>query len=62
MTYIVKSRHVGMNEISRHVEKFSTVVDAEKRASEINNKPFSPYYSWVEKVEAPKPAANSYIG
>lgn len=51
MLYTVKSRHIGRNE-SGIVERFATIAEAETRVAAINNKPFSPYYAWVEKPES----------
>lgn len=57
---VVKYRHIGMNRVS--VDSLHmTSASAEARVLELNCKPFTPYYAWIEKNEI-KPAQNQYIG
>ena len=62
MAIIVKTRHIGMSQERVHTAfEPGQRTEAEKLALQINCKPFTPYYAWVEEV-ASVPAQNQFIG
>ena len=66
MTLTVKCRHIGMTK-HETVGTYETREAANAKAVEINNKPFTPYYAWIEgyddaKLAASNAARNSFIG